>query len=281
MLTLAKTHENELTRAFKTVNDSYIEPISFIVPRRAEVFQEDIYPPTVGSKASMSSADYFNGKEGMPSKISLESVYDGSAPKEVPSDYKPSAPIRSTETVAPTPTKTKETEPSPVQALIAREPPPSLKDNKASIASMASKFADKDEESSDNETSSFEEVPRPSERSSKIADFMPPKAAQLSSKSVSASSTPTAETEPAQAALPRASEQSSLGHRSTPSGADGLRAHLQDIKAMLAMQTKTIETQNEKLDALTREVEKLKSGGGSMEKDERIRMLEMELEDSR
>ena len=36
------THENEVMRAFKTVNDSYIEPISFIVPRRAEVFQDDI-----------------------------------------------------------------------------------------------------------------------------------------------------------------------------------------------------------------------------------------------
>ena len=36
------THENEVMRAFKTVNDTYIEPISFIVPRRAEVFQDDI-----------------------------------------------------------------------------------------------------------------------------------------------------------------------------------------------------------------------------------------------
>ncbi len=36
------THENEVMRAFKTVNDSYIEPVSFIVPRRAEVFQNDI-----------------------------------------------------------------------------------------------------------------------------------------------------------------------------------------------------------------------------------------------
>ncbi len=39
-------------RAFKTVNDSYIEPISFIVPRRAEVFQDDIFPPAVGSEPS-------------------------------------------------------------------------------------------------------------------------------------------------------------------------------------------------------------------------------------
>ncbi|OAQ99773.1 hypothetical protein LLEC1_06792, partial [Akanthomyces lecanii] len=38
-------HENEIMRAYKTVNDSYIEPISFTVPRRAETFQADIFPP--------------------------------------------------------------------------------------------------------------------------------------------------------------------------------------------------------------------------------------------
>jgi coronin-1B/1C/6 len=30
-------HENEVLRCFKTVNDGYIQPVSFIVPRRAEV----------------------------------------------------------------------------------------------------------------------------------------------------------------------------------------------------------------------------------------------------
>ncbi|KAL9048179.1 MAG: hypothetical protein Q9206_006192, partial [Seirophora lacunosa] len=65
-------HENEVMRAFKTVNDSYIEPISFIVPRRAEVFQGDIYPPVVGTKPAMSAAEWFDGMEGLPPKIDLE-----------------------------------------------------------------------------------------------------------------------------------------------------------------------------------------------------------------
>jgi coronin-1B/1C/6 len=29
-----QVNDNEVMRAFKTVNDAYIEPISFIVPRR-------------------------------------------------------------------------------------------------------------------------------------------------------------------------------------------------------------------------------------------------------
>ncbi|KAK7225754.1 hypothetical protein V2G26_013757 [Clonostachys chloroleuca] len=37
-------HDNEVMRAYKTVNDSYVEPISFTVPRRAETFQADIFP---------------------------------------------------------------------------------------------------------------------------------------------------------------------------------------------------------------------------------------------
>jgi len=71
-------------RAYKTVNETYIEPVSFVVPRRAEVFQNDIYPPTTGLKPAMSSQEYFAGKTGMPPKISLESLYDGQEPEEVP-----------------------------------------------------------------------------------------------------------------------------------------------------------------------------------------------------
>src|ERR1700761_2899993 len=59
-------HENEVARAYKTVNDSWVEPISFIVPRRAEVFQTDIYPPTIGLKAGATSGEWFDGKTSLP-----------------------------------------------------------------------------------------------------------------------------------------------------------------------------------------------------------------------
>lgn len=171
------THENEVMRAFKTVNDSYIEPISFIVPRRAEVFQDDIYPPVFGSNSAMSSKEWFDGKEGFPAKIDLASVYAGEGPTEIPPDNKPvlkdSMPLQPHALVkkGAEPAK-KEVEPvkeakQPSPAL--RAPPPSLKEQAGSIANLASKFADKDDDNSDRDgdedTSSFEEVSKPVDRS--------------------------------------------------------------------------------------------------------------------
>lgn len=105
-------HENEVMRAFKTVNDSYIEPISFLVPRRAEVFQDDIFPPTVGIKPAMSAAEWFNGEEDLPPKIDLARVYAGEESAEVASDYKPTARAPSPNVHSPT-KKAPEAEPEP------------------------------------------------------------------------------------------------------------------------------------------------------------------------
>lgn len=171
-------HDNEVMRAFKTVNDGYIEPVSFIVPRRAEVFQGDIYPPVPGTKPAMSAKEWFDGKDGLPPKIDLESVYAGEEPAEVPADYKPVSQAPPTPR-APSPTR-KEPEPvkEPAQPSPAfRSPPPSMKQQTASIATLASKFADKDDVASpedDDDTSSFEEIPKPIDRSERQT-HVPPK----------------------------------------------------------------------------------------------------------
>lgn len=160
------THENEVMRAFKTVNDSYIEPISFIVPRRAEVFQDDIFPPVVGLKPAMSAAEWFDGKEGLPSKIDLASVYAGEEPAEVAADYKPA--VRTQSPPAPSPTKKvpgPASEPAaPASSL--RGPPPSMKEQTSSIKDLASKFTDdREDDESDEDSSSFEEIAKPIDRS--------------------------------------------------------------------------------------------------------------------
>ncbi|KAI9797938.1 MAG: Coronin-like protein crn1 [Candelina submexicana] len=162
------THENEVMRAFKTVNDSYIEPVSFIVPRRAEVFQGDIYPPTTGTRPAMSAAEWFDGKEALPPKIDLESVYAGEKPAEVflssiPSKQKSSSPKAS----SPVKKEFEQPKQAPASNETQRGPPPKMEETKGSIAAMASKFVDKDAEESDDsedDASSFEEVARPSER---------------------------------------------------------------------------------------------------------------------
>ncbi len=163
-------------RAFKTVNDSYIEPISFIVPRRAEVFQGDIYPPTTGTRPAMSAAEWFDGKEGIPPKIDLESVYAGEEPAEVPSTSLPTKQTPpSTKAFSPVKKEPEQPKQAPISIETQRGPPPKMEETKGSIAAMASKFADKDaeeSEESEDDNSSFEEVARPSERNVPLASRM-------------------------------------------------------------------------------------------------------------
>lgn len=175
-------HENEVARAYKTSNDSYIEPVSFIVPRRSENFQDDIYPPTVGLTPAMGPSEWLNGKEAIPPKISMASLYDGQglqeisgveekptgamdAPAAKPVEPKQEEPVKKTpEPVAPKAVP----EPAPEPTPVAR-PAPSMKDQGASMAAMVSKFADDEEvtEAADDDDSSFEEVPKPVERASR------------------------------------------------------------------------------------------------------------------
>jgi len=164
-------HENEVTRAYKTVNDSYIEPISFIVPRRAEMFQSDVYPPCTGLKPAMSSKEWFDGQAAIPPKIDMESLYEGNEAKEVSSEYRAPEPVR-----APEPIKKAEPEPPREEPVLAsRGPPPSMKEQSGSIAALADKFADRDddEQEPDDDASSFEEVSRPVERPAALQQETP------------------------------------------------------------------------------------------------------------
>ena len=163
-------HDNEVMRAYKTVNDSYIEPISFIVPRRAETFQEDIYPPTVGLKPAMSSKEWFAGEEGLPPKISMESLYDGAGVQEVSAEEK-KRPAKAPEPVkAADPEPAKEAGPAKPEpsAVASRGPPPSMKEQGSSMMAMASKFEDNETAEEPEEESDFEEIQKPVERASAV-----------------------------------------------------------------------------------------------------------------
>lgn len=266
-------HENEVMRAFKTVNDSYIEPISFIVPRRAEVFQGDIYPPVVGTKPAMSAAEWFEGTEGLPPKIDLESVYEGEEPTEVPSSSKPVSRVPSTATTlspskqesAPAPSK-KELEPvkeAPQPSPALRGPPPSMKEQTSSIANLAAKYDDKAESSSgEDDTSSFEEVAKPIERHTfkpveKPGQMVEPAAntRKLGSPvSPTKLAAPTSPSLPASSAPPPSSQSASA---TSQAGSDQITLH--DIKSLLESQSRTISGQTDKIAMLTAEVDRLKT----------------------
>lgn len=275
-------------RAYKTVNDAYIEPISFTVPRRAEGFQADIYPPAVGLRPAVSANEWLSGKDAIPAKIDLESVYEGNAPKEVPADYKPSvsAPAPApTKTSAPTP----KAEPESKPAVESRGPPPSMAEQKGSIAAMASKFQDDDDDDDDDEDdeeSSFEEISKPVQKSVPAAAK-----AAAAPATANASSTNTAPPKAAPATQPAAVKATppaavqTAAPRTADSTSSNVESSLEQIKAMLEAQTRTITAQSEKIGMLAREVDSLKmqvgSGGATNDQSERIRQLELELEAAR
>jgi coronin-1B/1C/6 len=281
-------HENEVLRAFKTVNDTYIEPVSFIVPRRSEMFQSDIYPPTTGLKAGTTTEEWFGGKTAVPPKISLESVYDGEAPKEVPSESKPSQPIVSqpapAKASAPAPSSAPSSAPAPAAS---RGPPPSMNDNKQSLAAGASKFADDDVSDMESE-SSFEEVAKPVSRSTATATRQEEKAPASTKPTPASTITPS---EPGATLKSADTTPSAAAPSSTPTPSSGgpaavLRDTLSDIKSQLEHQTRVMSDQSDQIALLVREVTQLKSKLGShepsdREKDERIRQLELELEEAR
>lgn len=288
-------------RAYKTVNDTYIEPISFTVPRRAETFQSDIYPPATGLKPAMSAKEWIGGKTGVPPKIDLESIYEGNAPVEVPADYKP--PAAAAPAPAPTPAPKKEPEPAPAPVRA----PATVADQKSSISAMANKFQDDEEEAADDdaETSSFEEITRPTPRASsnivpvRSSPATTTKPQPVATTSTSAPAAAAAQAKPASSSPVRASPaapppQAQHAQAQAPVPAPGpsssaVEASLEQIVLLLERQGKVISDQSDKITAQTQmiarlaaEVEMLKKRAvGSQEQSERIRQLELELEEAR
>ncbi|KAK5708289.1 Coronin-like protein crn1 [Elasticomyces elasticus] len=276
------THENELARAYKTVDDRLIEPIPFIVPRRSETFQDDIYPATVGLKPAMSSSEWLDGKTGLPPKFSMEDMYDGKEPQEYAAQEAPKvAPAKTASApapalapaAAPTPKEPVVEKPEPTPA-VAREMP-SMKDNKQSMSALASKFADKDEDEADDDddTSSFEEIQKPVERPSAVRQAEKNSTADESTREATRTTTAPAP-QPASVPIPSSRETvttppaapSKTDDKSAPeaisspqpsasAAAGGLRDVLQEIRGMLQSQGRQIEE-------LTSEVAQLKTKVG-------------------
>jgi coronin-1B/1C/6 len=60
----------EIARLLK-LTASAIEPINFCVPRKSDIFQDDLYPPTFSGEASLTAKEWFGGKNAEPKLISL------------------------------------------------------------------------------------------------------------------------------------------------------------------------------------------------------------------
>jgi len=84
---------------FVQVTPSTLIPISFQVPRKSDIFQDDIFPDAVSGEPSITSAEFFSGKNAKPKTVSLKG---GFVAKEKPLDFNPTkkeedAPMSETE----------------------------------------------------------------------------------------------------------------------------------------------------------------------------------------
>ncbi|CAN9513228.1 unnamed protein product [Ophioblennius macclurei] len=64
----------EIARFFK-LQERKCEPIVMTVPRKSDLFQDDLYPDTAGPDPALEAEEWFDGKNGEPIKISLKDGY--------------------------------------------------------------------------------------------------------------------------------------------------------------------------------------------------------------
>uniref|UniRef100_A0A4W5K1G4 Coronin n=1 Tax=Hucho hucho TaxID=62062 RepID=A0A4W5K1G4_9TELE len=61
----------EIARFYK-LHERKCEPVVMTVPRKSDLFQDDLYPDTMGPEPSVEANEWFEGKEGQPILISLK-----------------------------------------------------------------------------------------------------------------------------------------------------------------------------------------------------------------
>uniref|UniRef100_A0A8C9T1K8 Coronin n=1 Tax=Scleropages formosus TaxID=113540 RepID=A0A8C9T1K8_SCLFO len=71
----------EIARFYK-LHERKCEPIVMTVPRKSDLFQEDLYPDTIGPEPSAEAADWFAGKDAKPILISLKDGFVATKTKE-------------------------------------------------------------------------------------------------------------------------------------------------------------------------------------------------------
>jgi len=130
----------EIARGYKLMN-TVIEPIAFVVPRKSDSFQADIFPDAPSAEPALSAAEYFSGRSAAPIMINLDTgaLTSGSAPRPAPTKtYSAPAPEPSP---VPTPKSTMSAPaptPAPAPSPKASLPVPQREDSASLTASPTS-----------------------------------------------------------------------------------------------------------------------------------------------
>ncbi|CAF4766047.1 unnamed protein product, partial [Rotaria socialis] len=62
---------------YKLLNNGLCEVISFTVPRKSELFQEDLYPDTAAEEHAITADDWIDGKDSHPRLVSVRDLHAG------------------------------------------------------------------------------------------------------------------------------------------------------------------------------------------------------------
>jgi len=68
---MVNVSECEVDRMLK-LSVKMMEPVGFCVPRKSDIFQDDIYPPTFSGESEIGAAAWFSGKNGKVLTVSLQ-----------------------------------------------------------------------------------------------------------------------------------------------------------------------------------------------------------------
>lgn len=62
----------ETARVLKVTNDQVIQPLSFIVPRKSDAFQDDVFPPCTAAEPAHTADEWAAGSSKEPVRMSLD-----------------------------------------------------------------------------------------------------------------------------------------------------------------------------------------------------------------
>ncbi|KAI0294482.1 microtubule binding protein [Multifurca ochricompacta] len=119
---VVNTSDCEIARAYK-LTATAVEPIAFIVPRKSDSFQSDIFPPAPSIEPSLSAGEFFSGKPVSLKLVSLENgVVSTSVEAPVPATSTPVA-TRSATAPAPQPVPVPSYRPEPIPSPVSAHAP--------------------------------------------------------------------------------------------------------------------------------------------------------------
>jgi len=72
----------EIARFYRLNNNGFCQVISMTVPRKSELFQEDLYPDTPSDVPAVTAEEWFGGKDSVPNLISMKEGYQASTKKK-------------------------------------------------------------------------------------------------------------------------------------------------------------------------------------------------------